>query len=153
LDLYFLNLNKKKMIIREAIITDITQMHIIRLSVKQNAVNNPNALSIYDYYKMITENGKGWVCESNGQTVGFVIIDLNKYTLWAFFVQPDMEKKGIGTLLMNKLEQWASQNNVPDIEVSTEKNTRAESFFIKAGWKPVESNVHGINKYKIQLKN
>jgi GNAT superfamily N-acetyltransferase len=46
--------------------------------------------------KNFFERGKGWVAETEDQIVGFSIIDLKENNIWALFVHPDFENKGIG---------------------------------------------------------
>ncbi len=87
------------MIIREAKIDDINQIQTVRNSVKENTLSNPNLVTEADYEEFIMERGKGWVCEIENQIVGFAIADLKENNIWALFVDPEFEKKGIGQLL------------------------------------------------------
>jgi N-acetylglutamate synthase-like GNAT family acetyltransferase len=87
------------MMIREAKIDDIKQIQIVRNSVKENALSNANLVTDEDCRIFLTERGKGWVCEVNGQIVGFSIADLRDQNIWALFVQPGFDKQGIGRLI------------------------------------------------------
>ncbi|WP_228420347.1 hypothetical protein [Chryseobacterium sp. 5_R23647] len=51
------------MIIREAKVEDISQIQVVRNSVKENTLSNPDLVTDKDCEKFITERGKGWVCK------------------------------------------------------------------------------------------
>lgn len=71
----FLALN---MIYRQAEITDITQIQIVRHSVNENTLSDPALVTDADCVNYITQRGKGWVCELNNEIVGFAIVDLKE---------------------------------------------------------------------------
>ena len=48
-----------QMIFREATIADIKQIQIVRNSVKENTLSNPNLVTDEDCKEFITERGKG----------------------------------------------------------------------------------------------
>src|SRR5689334_24812202 len=64
------------MIFRVAELSDIKQIQGVRHLVKENTLSNPDLVPDKDVAYYISEKGKGWVCELNGQIVGFSIIDL-----------------------------------------------------------------------------
>ncbi|WCT15091.1 hypothetical protein [Mucilaginibacter jinjuensis] len=64
------------MIYREAILSDIPQIMKVRLAVKENVLSNPALVTDEDCENYLTIRGKGWVCETEGQIVGFAIADL-----------------------------------------------------------------------------
>ena len=84
---------------REAKIDDIKQIQIIRNSVTENILSNPDLVSDKDCEEYLTIRGKGWVCEINTEIVGFSIVDLKEDNVWALFVIPKYEKLGIGRKL------------------------------------------------------
>jgi GNAT superfamily N-acetyltransferase len=86
--------------IREALLTDIPKMSEVRLAVKENALSNPALVTEQDYVDYLSQRGKGWVCEIDGQLVGFAIGDLVKHNVWALFVLPGYEGQGIGRELL-----------------------------------------------------
>jgi hypothetical protein len=69
--------------IREAVIDDIKQIQIVRNSVKENTLSNPNLVSDEDCKEFILVRGKGWVCETNNLIVGFSIVDMRNHNIWA----------------------------------------------------------------------
>ena len=82
--------------IRDAQVNDIRQLMIVRFAVKENVLSNPALVTPKDNEEYLTHRGKGWVCEIDDTIVGFSIVDLIGHSIWALFVLPEHEKKGIG---------------------------------------------------------
>ena len=87
------------MIFREAVIDDIKQIQVVRNSVTENTLSNPNLVTDNDCEQFLTKRGKGWVCEIDNQIVGFSIADLSDNNVWALFLLPAFENQGIGRQL------------------------------------------------------
>ena len=94
------------MIFREAKVSDIKQIQIVRNSVTENMLSNPNLVTDENCIEFITQRGKGWVCEIDKQIVGFSIVDLKNKNIWALFLKPEFEKQGIGRKLHNIMLDW-----------------------------------------------
>jgi GNAT superfamily N-acetyltransferase len=137
------------MTIREATIEDIKQIQIVRNAVKENMLSNPNLVTDDDCKEFITERGKGWVCEIDDTIVGFSIADLQDNNIWALFVDPAFEKKGIGKQLHDVMIDWYFTQTTETVWLGTAPNTRAETFYRKAGWKEV--GMHGKNEIKFEM--
>ena len=137
------------MILREAAIADIPQIQIVRNSVKENALSNPDLVSDQDCETFITVRGKGWVCEIEEQIVGFAIADLKGNNIWALFLKPEFERKGIGRALHNIMLDWYFAQTKETVWLGTAFNTRAEEFYRKAGWKEV--GTHGAGEIKFEM--
>ncbi|MCE3229455.1 MAG: family N-acetyltransferase, partial [Bacteroidetes bacterium] len=129
------------MIFREAQISDIQQIQIVRNSVKENMLSNPALVSDADCEEFMFHRGKGWVCVIDGTVVGFSIADLKENNIWALFVHSDHEKKGIGKKLHDLMLDWYFSVTKNRVWLGTAPNTRAESFYRKAGW--TETGMHG----------
>ena len=137
------------MIIREAVVADIQQIQIVRNSVTENTLSNPNLVTDEDCETFLTVRGKGWVCEIEGQIVGFSIVDLKENNIWALFLDPEFEKKGIGRQLHDIMLDWYFTQSQKDIWLGTTPNTRAEVFYEKSGW--VKTGNHGTDEVKFEL--
>lgn len=120
--------------IREATPNDIPQIQVIRNAVKENRLSDPALVTDKDCYDYIMHRGKGWVCELDGIIVGFAIADLLKKNIWALFVDPVYEGRGIGRQLHNTMMDWYFSQDNATAWLSTAFNTRAERFYEKAGW-------------------
>ncbi|MBX7241186.1 MAG: GNAT family N-acetyltransferase [Bacteroidia bacterium] len=120
--------------IREAQTEDIRQIQIVRNAVKENTLSNPDLITDGQCQEFITIRGKGWVCEIDEEIVGFSIVDLQEKNIWALFLKPENEKKGIGRQLHDIMLNWYFLQTRDTVWLSTTPGTRAESFYRKAGW-------------------
>jgi GNAT superfamily N-acetyltransferase len=125
------------MVFRTAILADIPQIQIVRNAVKENMLSDPNLVTDADCAEFITQRGKGWVCEAEGCVVGFAIADLKEHNIWALFVLPEQEGKGIGKTLHDLMLHWYFENTQETVWLSTAEGTRAEQFYTKNGWTAV----------------
>ncbi len=137
------------MIFREAVISDIPEIQIVRHSVKENVLSNPNLVTDEDCAAYLTIRGKGWVCEMDNQIVGFAIADLKEHNVWALFLRPEYEGKGIGKRLHNIMLDWYFQQTKKTIWLGTAPNTRAETFYRMQGW--TEAGMHGTKEIKFEM--
>jgi GNAT superfamily N-acetyltransferase len=137
------------MIFREALLTDIPQMTVVRLAVKENALSNPALVTHDDYVDYLSARGKGWVCEDNNQVVAFAVGDLEKNNVWALFVQPGYEGQGIGRELLILLLDWYYGKTTETIWLSTAPNTRAANFYRSFGWKETGKLPNGELKFEL----
>jgi GNAT superfamily N-acetyltransferase len=126
---------------REAGIADIAGMHVVRVAVMENRLSNPALITPADYEEFIIQRGKGWVCETDGRIIGFAIVDTKENNVWALFIQPGFDGKGIGRHLHDIMIDWYFGQTDTTIWLGTAPQTRAEQFYRKAGWKEV--GMHG----------
>jgi GNAT superfamily N-acetyltransferase len=129
------------MIIREAISDDIKQIQVVRNSVKENMLSNPDLVTDKDCEEFINVRGKGWVCEIDGKVIGFSIVDLKENNVWALFMHPKYEGNGIGRKLHDVMLDWYFTKTLNNLWLGTAPGTRAEEFYHKAGWREV--GMHG----------
>mgnify|MGYP003616735641 FL=1 len=133
---------------RQAIPEDIPQIQIVRNSVKENQLSNPNLIPDELVEEFITKRGKGFVCEIDDKIVGFSIVDFVENNVWALFLLPDFEGKRIGKKLHQlMLDEYFSKTK-ETIWLSTEANSRAEIIYKKQGWK--NAGFHG-NEVKFEM--
>lgn len=136
------------MIYRQAEIPDIPQIQIVRHTVKENTLSNPALVTDADCEEFITQRGKGWICEVNGDIVGFSIVDLKENNIWALFLRPEFEGKGIGKELHRLMIDWYFNQTKTTVWLGTAPNTRAEKFYTNQGWK----NVGMVNKDEVKFE-
>jgi len=137
------------MIFREAAINDIPQIQIVRHSVKENQLSNPALVTDKDCEEYISVRGKGWICEANDRVVGFAIADVKDHNIWALFIQPEYEGKGIGRRLHQLMLDWYFSQTKQTVWLSTAPGTRAEKFYKTAGWR--ETGIHGKGELKFEM--
>jgi len=140
------------MIFREAQLEDIRPMMFVRGSVKENILNNPELVTYADYDNYLSRYGKGWVCELNKEIIGFAIIGLIQNNVWALFVLPEYQAKGIGRKLQNTMLNWYFTRTTEKIWLSTAPHTQAEKFYIRSGWKPA-GMTGGEIKFEMSFDN
>lgn len=137
------------MIIREAKIEDIKQIQVVRNSVKENTLSDPRLVTDKDCEDFIITRGKGWVCEINNELVGFSIVDMNDNNIWALFLKPEFEKRGIGKQLHDIMLDWYFEQTKVSVWLGTSPKTRAELFYRKMGW--TEIGKHGKGEIKFEM--
>jgi GNAT superfamily N-acetyltransferase len=134
---------------RQAVITDIPQIQVVRNAVTENTLSNPALVPDSDVEDYITNRGKGWVCKDGGTVIGFSIVSITDNNVWALFIQPGYEGKGIGKRLHDDMIDWYFSNTNETIWLSTSPGTRAEGFYRKAGWQ--ETGVYGKGEIKFEM--
>ena len=67
---------------------------------------DPASVTAEDYRRKLTEDGRGWVYELDGRIVGFAVADLTRSNIWALFVDPHYERRGIGRSLHDAMLEW-----------------------------------------------
>lgn len=137
------------MIFREARIEDIEQIQVVRNLVKENTLSNPGLVTDDDCREFLFERGKGWVCEVEGRIVGFAIADLRENNIWALFLKPEFEGRGIGRQMHRMMLDWYFSQTQKTVWLGTAFNTRAEAFYRKAGW--TEAGLHGTKEIKFEM--
>ena len=137
------------MIFREAQVSDIPEIQIVRHSVKENVLSDPSLVTDKDCEYYLTVRCKGWVCEVDGTIVGFSIADLKEKNIWALFVHPDHETKGIGKRLHKEMLDWYFDQTKETVWLGTSPNTKAEKFYRKNGW--IEIGIHGKGEIKFEM--
>ncbi len=133
------------MTIRFATLADIPAMHVVRMGVRENVLVTPGLVT-HDSYRAILEDearGPGWVAEMDGRIVGFSVADLRERNLWALFLNPDFEKRGLGRQLLARAVAWLFACGAPEIWLTTAPGSRAEHFYRAAGWTARGADRHG----------
>lgn len=137
------------MIIREARITDIPQIQIVRHAVNENVLSNPALVTDKDCENYLTVRGKGWVCVIDNEVVGFSIADLVAHNVWALFLKPEHEGKGIGKKLHDTMLAWYFNKTKETLWLGTAFNTRAEKFYRLQGW--TEAGLNGSDEIRFEM--
>ncbi|MBP7407728.1 MAG: GNAT family N-acetyltransferase [Flavobacteriales bacterium] len=130
------------LLVREATACDVSAMHVIRLRVRENRLSDPSVITEQDYHDFMARDTGNWICEVDGTTIGFAMVDVEKRNLWALFVTPEHEFKGVGRLLHATMLAWYFER-APVLRLTTGPNTRAEAFYRKAGYKETGTTPSG----------
>src|SRR6201995_398983 len=140
-----------KMAFREASLQDIPQIQIVRHAVKENVLSDPGLVTDQDCAHYLVNRGKGWVCELDRKIIGFAIADLIDDNIWALFVDPNFEGRGIGRKLHEIMLDWYFSLGKMKVWLGTSPNTRAASFYKKAGW--METGIHFRSEIKFEMQS
>lgn len=115
----------------------------------ENRLSSPALVTDADVEDYITRRGRGWVCEAEQHIVGFAIVSVPDNNVWALFIHPDSEGKGIGRILHDVMINWYFEQTDKPIWLSTTPGTRAEKFYRIAGWR--ENGIYGKGEIKFEM--
>ena len=134
---------------RQARVGDIPALARIRAAVTENVLRR--RLTMDSLVDSLTTHGRGWVCEWQGDVVGFSIATRD-HSIWALFVHPDHEGKGIGRALLFRALEWLRAEGARRVWLGTEPGTRAEQLYRRLGWQSVGAMPGGDVRYELDLK-
>ena len=127
--------------IRIARPADVPSLFDVRTSVRENhqSVGDLARIGVTPetVATMLDGEGRGWVAEENGRIVAFSMADAAQATIFAMFVQPGYEGKGLGRALMDEAEKWLFARGCDEIWLLTDRNprVRANGFYQHLGWR------------------
>jgi GNAT superfamily N-acetyltransferase len=122
------------MTLRLATAADIPALRDIRGAVRENVLSDPGRVTQRDIEDHLGPRGRTWVHEEGGIVLGFAAATLASASIWALFVHPDHEGRGIGRALLDCAVGWLRAQGVASIGLSTDAGTRAERIYRAAGW-------------------
>lgn len=136
---------------RPAQTSDIDSIFDVRTSVVENHLSREEMqqLGITESVvaDMIEHSLCAWVAAVNDKTIGFSMILADEGCLFAAFVLPEYEGRGIGRRLVQLAEhELFKQHEIVWLE--TDKNSRAAQFYVQLGW----GNKKDINGTDIRLE-
>jgi putative acetyltransferase len=95
-----------------------------------------------EYTLMMIDAGQIYVAEYEGQVAGYGIIELETEQVQAVYVRPDHARKGIGTAVLQALEQAAALAGIVTVRLTASLN--AVGFYQKAGYLEVARTTHTL---------
>lgn len=119
---------------RRATPADIPAMSRIRLAVTENRLRDPARITPRMYEDFLERDGRGWVARIDGMTVAFSYANRLDGSIWALFVEPEHEGKGLAKHLLELATSWLFELGFAQITLSTGAGTRAEAFYARQGW-------------------
>ena len=94
-------------------------------------------------FEQTINEGKGWLIDNNAKLTAFAIrYPADRVAL--LYCKGDSQRKGFGTILLNKLENEAKHEGIPSL--STEASLISYKLFLRNNWEI-------IRKEKIIIKN
>jgi GNAT superfamily N-acetyltransferase len=119
--------------LRAATPADIPRLMEIRASVRENRLSDPNRVTLADYNWFI-DRAAIHVWEEEDCIQGLSAGDPRDGSIWALFVHPEFEGRGVGQTLIQAACQSLVEAGHHVASLSTEPGSRAELFYLRNGW-------------------
>jgi GNAT superfamily N-acetyltransferase len=120
--------------IRKATRADHPRISEIRLSVRENRLSKSKYGLVERAANWTFDNSTFWAWEEDGAIQGFSAADPRDGTIFALFVHPSYEGRGIGRALLPMACQSLRDSGRAIAALTTEAGTRAERFYRLDGW-------------------
>ena len=126
--------------IRSASAADVPEIHAVRNGVRENRLSGATRITEASYLPYIAAHS-AWVAETETGIVGFAVIDVPAASVWALFINPDAEGAGIGRALHSTMLEWAREQGIRRLSLSTENGSRAMHFYSR--WAQAATTAEG----------
>lgn len=140
------------MSIRIAVAADIPEIRRVRASVRENTLPDYSVITHESIREHLESLGRGWVYEAEGRIVGIAMVNRVEASIWALFVEPGFEGRGVGRALHDAMLAWLRSCGLRAVTLGTEPGTRAAGFYEAAGWQFREIDQSGETVYDFQLE-
>jgi GNAT superfamily N-acetyltransferase len=109
--------------VRHATEADVESLFEIRTSVRENHQSREELARIGVTPATVTEmlrtDSRAWLAEVEGEPVAFAMANAAEGTVFAVFVRPGFEGRGLGRDLMRRAEQWLFEQGAEEIWLTT----------------------------------
>lgn len=129
--------------------SDVDALMRIRAAVKENRLVS-RVIPASEVIDQIERTGRGWVHEIDGEIAGFAIGNRDTASIWALFIDPQYEGRGIGRALHDEMLEWLWSQGLTSVWLTTDPGTRAESFYRNAGWRDCGIDAHGERRFEME---
>jgi GNAT superfamily N-acetyltransferase len=119
--------------IRQANSADIPALLALRGSVHENRPIPGNLVTAANVAEFM-QHSIVWVWQEGQRILGFSAGDTQFGWIWALFVHPGHEGRGIGGTLLQRACRCVAQAGFAYATLTTEPGTRADRFYRNAGW-------------------
>lgn len=136
--------------IRRAKTEDVPQLMRIRAAVRENILSDPAKVPASLVIDFIGHSGV-WLWEENGAMLGFAAADTRDGSIWALFVDPIAEGRGIGRALLPRALDDLRAKGWKQARLSTDADSRADCFYRRNGWTPRDLLPSGERLFTLEL--
>jgi GNAT superfamily N-acetyltransferase len=141
-------------IFREATGADMPGISRVRTSVVENLLTidqlEERGITNASVAAFFLTGSKGWVALQGREIVGFSIADRSTQSIFALFVLPAHEGRGIGGRLFDLAFGWLRENGAARVWLTTAAGTRAARFYEKRGWTCTGQGPRGDMRYECE---
>lgn len=141
---------------REAGRPDMPGIGHVRTSVTENLLTREQlaARGITDesVAASFEQDSKGWVAVDDSRVVAFSIADRASRSIFALFVLPDYEGRGLGSRLLDLAVAWLWDNGADRIWLTTGPGTRAARFYERRGWRLASVGTDGQLRFEYERR-
>lgn len=131
----------KALATRMATAADIPALFRIRIAVRENAMSRAGlaaaGVTPRSVERLLADGGAAWIAEENDRALGFSMADAARGTVFALFVLPGHEGRGIGRALLRLAEGWLAAQGWRRAWLLTgaARGLRAPGFYRRMGWR------------------
>ena len=136
--------------LRRATTADIDRLMALRAAVRENRLADPAAVTRADYAWFVGQR-LVWVWAEDDALHGFAAGDPRDGWLWALFVSPDAEGRGIGRALLAAACADLAEAGWTRATLSTDPGTRAERLYRRLGWQDEGRTAGGEVRFGLAL--
>jgi GNAT superfamily N-acetyltransferase len=142
------------MIIREIESEDVPAIFAVRTAADENRMSRKQLAKLGITERSVRERlqgtYRGWLAEEDGRIVGFAMGDCATGELWVIAVRPTHIRQGLGSHLLQTVEDWLWHRGCMELWLATavETTTRAYVFYRNRGWEDdrIDGNVRYMRK-------
>lgn len=139
--------------VRTATEADVEALFEVRTSVRENhqGLEELAGLGVTpeSVAAMLRATARAWVAEEDGRALAFSMADAAEGTVFAMFVRPGHEGRGLGRTLMREAEGWLFAAGWSEIWLLTggDPALRAHGFYRRLGWESAGVQPDGQLRY------
>jgi GNAT superfamily N-acetyltransferase len=105
----------------------------------------------HDMITWFIDNPGIWLWEEDGRVLGFSAADPRDGTIFALFIDPQHEGRGIGRALFARALDCLREAGHATGALTTEPGSRADRFYQRWGWKVVGTTERGERLFEGSL--
>lgn len=128
---------------RPVAVEDVPALFAVRLATRENVVTleemeKRHAVTPASVADGLRNQVRGWLCEDDGQIVGFALGDGETGEVLVVALLPAWEGRGIGKALLQRVRDWlfACGHEQIWLLANPDPAVRASGFYRRLGWRP-----------------